>query len=93
MGHGSYNSIHTPWPMGRAMVHPLHGSWIVQWYAYPMGHGPYNGSASMHAPMGHGSYNSIHTPWPMDRATVHIPHGSWIVQQYAYPMGHGLYSG
>ena len=53
-----------------------------------MGHGPYNGSASMHAPMGHGSYNSVHTPWPMDRAMVHIPHDPWLVQQYAYPMTH-----
>ena len=62
-------------------VYNPHASWVVWWYIYPMGHGPYSGSGNMGI------------PWIMGRTTVYIPHGSCIVQQYAYPMGHGSYSG
>ena len=62
MGHGSCNSMHTPWVMdrtmaqlvcmlpwvmGRTTVYIPHGPWIVQWYIYPMTHGVCN---SMHIP-------------------------------------------
>ncbi|KAF9782652.1 hypothetical protein BJ322DRAFT_1022247 [Thelephora terrestris] len=48
--HGSwlYNAINSPWVMGCTRV--SHGSWVVQWYRFSMGHG---------------SYNTINSPWVM----------------------------
>ena len=80
MGHGPYSSsvsMGTPWVMGRTVVYPLHGSWIVQQYIYPIGYG---------------LYNSRYTPWVMGCTMVYIPHGPWAVRQCIYPMGHGPYN-
>jgi hypothetical protein len=74
MGHGLYDSMHTPWVMDRTVVQKPHGPWIVQpypGYRFSMGHGLY------------GATKGIDSPWVMECTTqpkVLIPHGSWTVQ-------------
>ena len=60
MGDGLYGDMLAPWIMGRTVVHIPLGSWIVQWYSYPMGDGLYSGTL---------------TPWVMGCTVIHFPHG------------------
>ena len=69
MGHGLYNGTGAPWVMDCTTVLAPHGSWVVQWYWCPMGHGLYNGGVGMQS------------PWVMGCTMVPVPHGSWVVRE------------
>jgi hypothetical protein len=46
--------LYNPWCMGKGYYSITHGSWVVQWYLFSMGHGLYNGLYNVAWPMTHG---------------------------------------
>ena len=69
-----------------------HGSWVVQRWQSPMGHGPYNVVQR---------WCTTHDPWDVYTIVQPMAHGelviqgSWVVQpdlEYMFPMDHGLYN-
>jgi hypothetical protein len=56
--------LYNPWGMGNGYYSITHGSWVVQWYLFSMGHGLYN----VAWPMTHGELSRcmVHDPWRKD---------------------------